>query len=67
MHQYFSGNFAFDGNEDIIYETESMFAHMSIFFVSDHPHLIKTLRDCLFKSGSSASSKLIWNNEFYLL
>ena len=38
-----------------------------IYFLSGVPHLIKTLRNCLFHSSFGESSRLLWNNVRYLL
>ena len=36
----------------------------SIYLFSDPPHLLKTLRTCLFNSGSGRCTRYMWNNEF---
>ena len=37
------------------------------FFFPDTPHLIKTLRNYLFNSGSGRCTRYIWNSGFFLL
>ena len=38
-----------------------------VFFFSDAPHLVKTLRNNLANSGSGLNTRLLWNNSYYLL
>ena len=38
-----------------------------IYFIADPPHLIKTLRNCLFNSGYGCYSRLMWNNGYDIL
>ena len=53
-----------DDCDDVIYRTKNRFAtdcHRYIYFFSDAPHLMKTARNCLWKSGSDKSSRFMWN------
>ena len=38
-----------------------------VYFFSDAPHLIKTIRNNLANSGSGLNTRLLWNNGKYLL
>jgi len=38
-----------------------------IYFISDPPHLLKTIRNNLASSGSGSNTKLLWNNGHHLL
>ena len=56
-------------NDGIVNATVNVLApHRKIYFFSDPPHLVKTARNCLFNnSGSGKRSRLLWNNEKYML
>lgn len=60
-----------DGNKTpsrFCYRTVNIWApHRFIYFISDVPHLIKTLRNCLHHSSFGNSSRLLWNNNHYLV
>ena len=71
MHQYFSVNsdYSIDkSDEQVIHKCENIVAPgRFIFFISDPPHLVKTLRNCLYNSGSHSNSRLMWNNQLHLV
>ena len=55
-------------NEDVVYKTVNWFSSdRFIYFFADPPHLIKTARNCLAKSGSGNASRLLWNDGSHLL
>lgn len=49
---------------DLVYKTKNPFAEDErfIYFFADAPHLIKTARNCLWKSGSNSSARYMWND-----
>ena len=56
-------------NPEVTYRTENLYdSSRFICFFSDYPYLIKTSRNCLFKSGFGESfSRLMWNDGKYLV
>ena len=53
---------------NITYRTVNLFADWRyIYFFSDAPHLMKTARNCLSKSGSGKCTRLMWNADKYIL
>ena len=47
---------------DVTYRTRNRFSvDRFIYFISDPPHLIKTMRNCLYSSGYGRSARLMWN------
>ena len=58
-----------DPNCDVVFKTINLFptTHQFIYLFADSPHLMKTVRNCLYNSGSGACSRLMWNNGRYLL
>ena len=53
---------------DVVNYTPNLFAPgRNIFFFSDTPHLLKTMRNCLYNSGSGKRTRYMWNNEQYML
>lgn len=49
----------------IVFDTVNIFApERNIFFISDPPHLLKTIRNCLYNSGKTKSRKMKENGEF---
>jgi hypothetical protein len=53
---------------DGVYWTFNVFAtDRKIYFFSDHPHLVKTARNCFFNSGSGKRTRYMWNNGKYML
>ena len=54
--------------EDVVYKTINWYSSdRFIYFFADPPHLIKTARNCLAKSGSGNTSRLLWNDGSHLL
>ena len=53
----------------VTYKTLNMFAAepRNIYFFADPPHLMKTARNCLAKSGAGKSSRLLWNDGMTML
>ena len=54
-------------DSDVVYRTVNRFSTDGryLYFFSDAPHLMKTARNCLWKSGSDNASRLMWNNGIY--
>ena len=54
---------------DVTFKTMNMFAEepRNIYFFADPPHLMKTARNCLAKSGTGKSSRLLWNDGMTML
>ena len=51
-----------------VYETPNVFAlSQFILFFADLPHLMKTVCNCLYNSGSGSHSCLMWNDGQYLV
>lgn len=54
--------------EGVVHATVNLFCpSRKIYFFSDAPHLVKTARNCLFNSGSGKRTRLLWNNDKFLL
>ena len=52
---------------EVVHKVRNLFApERWIWFLSDVPHLIKTLRNCLFQSKPSGS-RYMWNNGHHLV
>ena len=59
-----------NGNSEtgVVYLTKkSTHKRIDLLFFSDTPHLIKTLRNCIFNSGSWRCTPYKWNSGFFLL
>ena len=60
-----------ENGNGIIYKARNIYANDDgdrfIWFFSDPPHLIKTARNSLYKSGSARNSRYMWNNNKHLL
>ena len=57
-----------DDESDVVYCTINRFSTDGpryIYFFSDAPHLLKTARNCLWKSGFDTASRHMWNNGKY--
>lgn len=56
---------------EMVYKTVNIFADDQapryIYFFADPPHLIKTARNCMYKSGGQKSSRLLWNDGMPIL
>ena len=65
MHKYLCG----DSDADVIYRSKNIQTKelRFIYFFADAPHLVKTVRNCLYHSGSGRGTRYIWNNGFFLL
>ena len=65
MHKPLDG----DAEKAVVYRTLNLFSSEKryIYFFSDAPHLIKTVRNCLSNSGSNRCTRFMWNNGFYIL
>ena len=67
IHRYFQ----FNRNHEVIYKTQNLYSSADenryIYFISDTPHLIKTERNCLSKSGSTKGSRYMWNDNIDIL
>ena len=54
--------------EEVCYKTVNLFApDREIFFISDPPHLIKTVRNNIAHSGSGTNTRMLWNNDQRIL
>ena len=40
--------------------------HGNLYFISDDPHVIKTVRNCLYNSGHGKPSRYLWNEDQFL-
>lgn len=57
-----------DCDKPVVYRTINLYCkHRFIYFISDAPHLIKTVRNCLFHSGYGKCTRYMWNNNKYLI
>ena len=57
-----------DETASVVYYTENHFSpDRNIYFFSDVPHLVKTLRNCLYHSGSGTCIRYMWKDGKYLL
>ena len=56
-----------DDESDVVYRTKNKFAFDGrfLYYFGDAPHLIKTARNCLWKSGSDSSARFMWNDGNY--
>ncbi len=70
MHSYLLDKIDSDTScGDIIYKTLNFYAddhERYIYFFADPPHLMKTARNCLSKSGANKSGRQLWNDGLYL-
>ena len=64
MHKYLCG----DSDADVIYRTKNIHTKEMRFlcFFADAPHLVKTVRNCLYHSGSGRGTRYVWNDGFFL-
>ena len=68
MHSHMTKNN--DKSRDVIYRVANICSmdKRFLYFISDAPHLVKTLRNCLLNSGfSSGKSRLMWNAGYDML
>ena len=65
MHRHF------DSNSDRSWRCSkvlnSYFQDRYLYFIADPPHLLKTARNCLYKSGSPSGTRYMWNNGLDIL
>ena len=54
--------------DEIVHSTINLYCpSRKIYFFSNAPHLVKTVRNCLFNSGCGKRTRHLWNNNKYLL
>ena len=65
MHKALDG----DSHDKVVYRTKNLFSkdERYIYFFADVPHLMKTARNCLAKSGSGRTTRLLWNDGLHIL
>ena len=57
-----------DGTSNVVHYTANHFSpDRNIYFFFDAPHLVKTLRNCLYHSGSGTCTRYMWKDGEYLL
>ena len=58
-----------DLDAEIVYRTKNIYTKEMrlIYFCADVPHLMRTVRNCLFPSGSERGTRYMWKNGFFLL
>ena len=63
MHKYL----CVDSNADVIYCTKNIHTKEMyfIYFFADAPHLVKTVQNCLYYSGSGRGTRYVWNKWFF--
>eukprot|EP00112_Aurelia_sp_Birch-Aquarium-sp1_P016687 Seg3808.2 transcript_id=Seg3808.2/GoldUCD/mRNA.D3Y31 product="DNA transposase THAP9" pseudo=true protein_id=Seg3808.2/GoldUCD/D3Y31 len=69
MHSYLLDKIDSDISCELTYKTLNVFANdheRYIYFFADPPHLVKTARNCLSKSGAGKSGRQLWNDGMYL-
>ena len=56
-------------DQPVTFKTPNIYAQDSrfLYFFSDAPHLVKTVRNCLSNSGSHKCSRYMWNSNQHLL
>ena len=53
---------------DVIYRTKNLFSNdRYIYLIRDQPHVLKTARNNLSNSGDNKNTRLLWNNDCFLL
>ena len=64
MHQGYS-----DDDGEVVYKTPNIFSddERFVFFSAVPHHLVKTTRNCLLNSGSTRSSRFMWNNGVHIM
>ena len=66
-HKFFEMHRHFDSNSDrsrgdVVHKVlNPYFQDRYLYFIADPPHLIKTARNCLYKSGSPSGTRYMWN------
>ena len=60
MHKPLDNN----AEDDICYRTINLYApHRYIYFFSDVPHLVKTTKNCLYRSGHGSCTRYVLGND----
>ncbi|XP_056020980.1 uncharacterized protein LOC125652376 isoform X1 [Ostrea edulis] len=56
------------GNEPVVFKTKNVFTEEDryIYFISDAPHLVKTIRNNVYRS-KTGGSRYVWNNGRFIL
>ena len=64
MHKHLVG----DSDTEIVYRAKNIYTKEMrfIYFCADVPYLMKTVRNCLFLSGSGRGTRYMWNGFFLL-
>ena len=64
MHKHLVG----DSDTEIVYRAKNIYTKEMrfIYFFADVPYLMKTVRNCLFLSGSGRGTRYMWNGFFLL-
>ena len=64
MHKDLDGN----SQSDVCYQTINLYGKKRfIYFITDPPHLVNTVRNCLHHSGDGKQTRYMWNDGKYLL
>ena len=70
MHCHLTQNDDMNPETGVTYRTRNLFScteNIFLYFISDVPHLIKTVRNCLSNSGSGKFISYMWNSGMFLL
>jgi len=56
-------------NVDVCYRTRNLYSKDGrfIYFIADPPHLLKTVRNCLYNSGAGTFTRFMWNDGLNVL
>ena len=67
MHRHFDSN-SDRSRGDVVHKVlNPYFQDRYLYFIADPPHLIKTARNCLYKSGSPSGTRYMWNSGLDIL
>ena len=67
MHRHFDSN-SDRSRGDVVHKVlNPYFLDRYLYFIADPPHLIKTARNCLYKSGSPSGTRYMWNSDLDIL
>ena len=69
MHHLMTWEEDLNSDVDVTYRIRNPFADDDryIYFISDPPHLLKTLRNCLKSSAHGQTTRYMWNDGFHIL
>ena len=69
MHFHMTTEDEMNPDVDVTYRTVNLFSPEKrfIYSISDVPHLLKTVRNCLSNSGSGKFTRYMWNGGLFLL